>query len=141
MRRFLLGAVLLAGCSAPGPRIEVRDAYAYQPVLGDVGAAYFTVVNRGSAPDTLTVVEVGGALVAMIHEQVNEGGQDVMRHVGALAVPADSTVSLRPGGLHLMIEGFQRAPVAGDTLQITLHFARAGAVSVRAPVVAYGTEP
>lgn len=140
MSRVPLGAVLLVACTTLGPRIEVAKAYAYQPVLGDVGAAYFAVTNRGAA-DTLTVVEVEGALVAMIHEQSVEGGQEVMRHVSVLPVPAESTVTLRPGGLHLMIEGFQKSPVVGDTLTITLHFARAGIVTVRAPVLAYGTEP
>lgn len=140
MRRLLLGAALLAACTNPGPRIEVRHAYAYQPVLGDVGAAYFTIANRGAA-DTLTGVEVQGALVAMIHDQAVEGGQEVMRHVGALPVPAQGTVTLRPGGLHLMIEGFQKSPVVGDTLTITMRFMRAGAVVARAPVLAYGTEP
>jgi copper(I)-binding protein len=140
VRRLLLGAALLAACTTPGPRIEVRHAYAYQPVLGDVGAAYFTIANRGAA-DTLTGVEVQGALVAMIHDQAVEGGQEVMRHVGALPVPAQGTVTLRPGGLHLMIEGFQKAPVVGDTLTITMRFMRTGALVARAPVLAYGTEP
>jgi periplasmic copper chaperone A len=140
LRRLLLGAALLAGCTTPGPRIDVRNAYAYQPVLGDVGAAYFAVTSHGAA-DTIAGVDVQGAVVAMIHEQAVEGGQEVMRHVGALPVPAESTVTLRPGGLHLMIEGFQKPPVAGDTLTITIHFVRAGAVVVRAPVLAYGTEP
>ena len=139
MRRLLLGAAFLAACTNPGPRIEVRNAYAYQPVLGDVGAAYFTIANRGAA-DTLAAVEVQGALVAMIHDQVEEGGQEVMRHVGTLPVPAEGTVTLHPGGLHLMIEGFQKSPVVGDTLTITVHFARAGPVVARAPVLAYGTE-
>jgi hypothetical protein len=140
LSRLLLGAVLLAACASPRPPIDVHAAYAYQPVLGDVGAAYFAVTNRGAA-DTLTAVEVEGALVAMIHEQATEGGQEVMRHVGTLPVAAESTVTLRPGGLHLMIEGFRKSPVVGDTLTITIHFARAGAVVVRAPVLAYGTEP
>lgn len=136
----MLGAALLVACATPGPHIDVGKAYAYQPVLGDVGAAYFAVTNRGAA-DTLTGVEVEGALVAMIHEQAAEGGLEVMRHVAVLPVPTDSTVTLRPGGLHLMIEGFGEPPVVGDTLTITIHFARAGVVTVRAPVLAYGTEP
>ena len=110
-------------------------------MLGDVGAAYFTVANRGAAADTLTGAEVAGAMIAMMHEQAEEAGQDVMRHVERIPVPAGDTVSFRPGGLHLMIEGFERPPVAGDTLTITMHFARAGAVVVRAPVLAYGATP
>jgi copper(I)-binding protein len=141
LKRFLVGAVLLVSCMHRGPAIDAEHAYAYKPVLGDVGAAYFTVTNHGAVADTLTGTEVKGALVAMIHEQVAAGGPEVMRHVGSLAVPPGTTVALRPGGLHLMIEGFQQAPAVGDTLAITLHFARAGVIMVRAPVLAYGAEP
>jgi copper(I)-binding protein len=56
-------------------------------------------------------------------------------------VPGESVLVLRPGGMHLMVEGFDRPPVAGDTLLVTLRFARADSVQVRAPVRAYGDEP
>jgi copper(I)-binding protein len=137
----LLLALTLAGCVATGPSVRVRDAYSYQPVLGDVAAVYFTVENRGATADTLTRAEVPGALVAMIHEQVTEGDRVEMRHVGPLPLPGHGTVALRPGGLHLMVEGFARSPVAGDTLLVTVHFARAGVATVRAPVLPYGTDP
>jgi len=141
MRVRPLALLLLAACVARGPAIVVRDAYGYQPVLGDVGAVYFTVENRAGTADTLTWAEVAGAGVAMIHEQVADGDRVVMRHVGTLPLPAHATVQLKPGRLHVMVEGFERSPLAGDTLLVTVHFARAGAVRVRAPVLAYGTEP
>lgn len=141
MTRLLLGALLLAACHPSDSRIELRDAYAFQPVLGDVGSAYLMIVNRGRQADTVTGAEVQGALLAMIHEQAEVGGQETMRHVGRVPVPGGGVVSLRPGGLHLMIEGFERSPVVGDTLTITLHFVRAGALAVLAPVLAYGAAP
>ncbi len=133
-------ALALAAC-APSAPVTLRDAYGFQPVLGDVGAIYFTIDNRGDAPDTLVDVAVAGAAVAMLHEQVVVDGREEMRHVGTLAVPAHSEVVLRPGALHVMVEGFTTAPRAGDTLSVTARFARAGAVTVRAPIRAYGAEP
>ena len=133
-------ALALAAC-APSAPITVRDAYGFQPVLGDVGAIYFTIDNRGDTPDTLVDVAVAGAAVAMLHEQVAVDGREEMRHVGALPVPPHSEVVLRPGGLHLMVEGFTTAPKAGDTVRVTIRFARAGAVPARAPIRAYGAEP
>lgn len=141
MTRRLLFLVVLSACAHKGPPIQVGDAYAFEPVLGDVGAVYLTVTNSGTAPDTIVGVEVSGALVAMIHEQVAVGDRVEMRHVGPLPVPAGNTVVLAPGGFHVMIEGMARPPVAGDTLDLTVRFARAGALAVRAPVLAYGTEP
>lgn len=140
IRRALVAAALLAAC-ARGPAVTLRDAYAFQPVLGDVGAVYFTIENRSSVPDTLRAVAVGGASVAMLHEQVVVEGREEMRHLGELPVPARSEVVLRPGGLHLMVEGFSTAPVAGDTLVVTATLARAGVLTIRAPVRAYGEEP
>jgi hypothetical protein len=135
---FLLA---LAACAPEGPPVEVRDAYSYESVLGNIGVVYFTVENRGSFPDTLVEVEVAGALVAMIHEQVAEGDMVEMRHVGVLPLPPHSTLELKPGGLHIMTEGLDRAPVAGDTLEVTARFARGGALTIKAPVLAYGAEP
>jgi copper(I)-binding protein len=40
----------------------------------------------------------------------------------------------------VMMEGMDRAPVAGDTLVITVRFARAQEVTVAAPVLPYGAE-
>jgi copper(I)-binding protein len=110
-------------------------------VLGNVGAVYFTIENGGRGADTVADVEVTGALVAMIHEQVANGDMVEMRHLGALPLPPRSTVVLAPGGLHVMTEGLDRPPVAGDTLEVTLRFARSGELTFKAPVLAYGVEP
>lgn len=138
--RFLL-LLALTACAAEGPPIEVRDAYSYESVLGNVGVVYLTITNRGARPDTLVDVEVSGALVAMVHEQVAQGEMVEMRHVGRLPIPPHGTVVLKPGGLHVMMEGLDRAPVAGDTLTVTARFAGGQEVVVRAPVLPYGVEP
>lgn len=140
MRPRLALLLALTACMADRPAIEVRDAYGYESVLGNVGAVYFTVENRSALPDTLIGVEVTGALVAMIHDQVTTGEMVEMRHVGALPIPPHSTVALAPGGLHVMLDGVEHPPVVGDTLQVTASFAHAGTMTVAAPVLAYGTE-
>jgi copper(I)-binding protein len=130
----------LAGCAAEGPPIEVRDAYSYESILGNVAVVYLTLENRGGEPDTLIDVEVAGALVAMVHEQVAVGEMVEMRHVGPLPLPSHTTVVLKPGGLHIMLEGLDRAPVAGDTLMVTTRFAHGQEISFPAPVLPYGAE-
>ena len=103
------------------------------PIADAPMALYVAIGNSGPGADTLLSVAVDGARAATLHETA--GG--TMRPVARLAVPAGGTVALRPGGLHLMIEGVAPAPVPGDTLRATLRFARAGDVRVAAPVVAY----
>ena len=82
-----LALVALAACAPKGPAIEVRDPYSYESVLGNVGVVYFTIENRGTEADTLADVEVTGALVAMMHEQVANGAMVEMRHLGTLPLP------------------------------------------------------
>jgi periplasmic copper chaperone A len=116
--------------------LEVADAYAAEPVTTDAAAAYLTIRNHGATPDTLTGAQSPAAGMVRLHRMAGIGGAQ-MRAIEAVEVPAGGQVQLRPGDLHLMLMGLTRRPRVGDTLEITLQFARAGAVTVRAPVVSY----
>jgi copper(I)-binding protein len=142
---FLVAAAIAFGaCAADAPPVAsvgdlvVTRAVAPAPIGDGPGALYFTVVNRGTAADTLVAVGTDAAASAMVHDQVRRGGSMIMAHVGALAVPAGDSVRLAPGGLHVMLTGRTRPVVAGDTLRVTLTFRRAGAVELAVPVVTYG---
>ena len=51
-----------------------------------------------------------------------------------IAIPANSTVKLTPGGLHLMMS--QPKPLAkGDAVELVLTFERSGTKTVRAKVI------
>lgn len=137
-------AIALGGCGGDSrPVAQVGDlvvtrAVAPAPVGDGPAALYFTVVNHGSAADTLVSVATPAAAEAMVHDQVRRGGSMTMAHVGALAVPAGDSVRLAPGGLHVMLTGRRLPIAAGDTLEVTLAFRRAGVVAMRVPVVTYG---
>ena len=44
----------------------------------------------------------------------------VLREVDKIDLPAGTTVSLKPGGYHVMLIGLVNAPKAGDTFEVTL---------------------
>lgn len=55
-----------------------------------------------------------------------------MRQVtGGIAIPASSTVMLRPGGYHVMFIGLKKQLVKGTKIPATLTFQRAGKVNVQ----------
>lgn len=136
----LLAAALLVACgtaareSAEG--IEVADAYAAEPVSTDVAAVYLTIWNHGAAPDTVTGAGAPIAAMAHLHRMGGIGGSR-MQVIDAVEVPAGDQVQLRPGGLHIMLMDLAHRPLAGDTIDVTVHLARAGTVAVRVPIVSY----
>jgi periplasmic copper chaperone A len=103
-----------------------------------VGAGYLTILNNGAAPDSLT----GGAAdfgAIEIHEMKSEDGVMQMRQItGGLAIPAHGSVTLAPGGYHLMFTHLSHPLTKGETVKATLNFEHAGAVAVEFKVVGVG---
>ncbi len=55
-----------------------------------------------------------------------------------LEIKPGETVTLKPGGLHIMLTGLTHPLAQGSTLKMTLKFEQAGSVDVDYPVVAIG---
>jgi copper(I)-binding protein len=53
-----------------------------------------------------------------------------MRPVEAIEIPAGQTVTLQPGGFHLMLIGLKEPLIQGQAVPVTLRFERAGEVPV-----------
>lgn len=115
--------------------LRIEPGYVNASPAGDAGSAYFTVRNGGSLPDTMTSVAVAGASTAQLHALTGAGRMTPMEHA---VVPAGGALALRPGEAHLMFEGMARQIRLGDTLAISLGFARAGGVTVPLVVQPYG---
>jgi hypothetical protein len=86
--------------------IQVDDAWiAANPPGSRVAAMYLTLTNTGDEPITVTSIEVDGVPRVMIHETIEENGQLKMRHRGSLRLDAGETITMSPGGLHVMLMG------------------------------------
>jgi copper(I)-binding protein len=94
-------------------------------------AAYLTIANRGASPDRLLGGHADGVKSLKPHSMSMSGGVMRMRVLShGVDVPAGRTVTLAPGGDHLMLEGLTRAFRPGQSVQVQLKFLRAGAVTV-----------
>ena len=140
-RRSALPIFLLnLSCSRPAPSVHLGDlriepGYVNASPAGDGGSAYFTIRNAGSLADTMTGVAVAGASPAQLHTLAASGRMTPLEHA---VVPAGGALALRPGQAHLMFEGMPRKLALGDSIAMSLRFARAGAVSVPLAVEPYG---
>lgn len=61
-------------------------------------------------------------------------GEMTMREVDKIVLPAGETVSLKPGGYHIMLLDLVAPLEAGSTISVTLTFATAGEITIDVPV-------
>jgi len=98
-------------------------------------AAWFTVTNNGDADDRLVSAKSDIAASTEIHEMKMSGGTMMMSPLAdGLVIPAGETVTLEPGGFHIMYIGLTRDLKAGEEYELTLTFEEAGDVTVTVPV-------
>ncbi|HXV97537.1 MAG TPA: copper chaperone PCu(A)C [Anaerolineae bacterium] len=135
---LLVAAMLLAtGCgmgSNGAPKITVSDPYV--PVApGANGAAYLKLVNEGSSPDVLLGVESQVAEAVEMHEtKLDENDVMSMSPLSKIEVPAGGSVSLEPGGKHIMLINLQQALKPGEKISLTLNFEKSGPLAVEAEI-------
>jgi periplasmic copper chaperone A len=107
------------------------------PNSARVGGGYLTVTNTGPTADRL----VGGTLVEAsrveIHQMTMEAGVMKMHPVeGGLEIPPGETVTLKPGGYHMMFMDLKGQFKQGEMIKGTLVFEKAGTVPVEFKVEA-----
>jgi hypothetical protein len=135
---LLVAAMLLAtGCglgSSGPPKITVSDPYA--PVApGANGAVYLELVNEGGSSDVLLSVESQVAEAVEMHEtKLDENDVMSMRPISKIEVPAGGSVSLEPGGKHIMLINLQQALKPGEKISLTLNFEKSGPLAVEAEI-------
>lgn len=98
-----------------------------------VGGGYVTIANRGAADARLVGVVAPVGERAEIHEMADVEGVMTMRALrDGIAIPAGESVSLAPGGLHIMILGLTEPLKKGETLTLELEVERAGILELLA---------
>lgn len=145
---LLASAALLVGCGSgddaaeagtPKGGVRVEAVTVDEPPVPDQAALRMVIVNDTTADDVLESVATDVAGSTSIHESSIEGGMATMTPRAAVPVVAGARVTFAPGGLHVMLEDLVRPIEVGDTFEVTLHFARAGAVDATAEVVEAGS--
>ena len=106
-----------------------------------VGGGYLSVTNTGSAPDTLLGASVTGADHVEIHAMTMDGTVMKMAPVeNGLVIAPGATVTLAPGGFHMMFVDLKAPLKKGDRIAGTLRFEKAGTVPVEFAVEAIGAK-
>jgi periplasmic copper chaperone A len=123
MRRFpawfVLPLLLVLAGAAGADGLSVSGAWTRATAPGQkVAGLYLDIESSGAA--RLVGVESPAAESAELHLMTMDGGTMRMRAVDAIDLPAGKTVSLKPGGYHVMLFGLKDALKAGGSVPFTL---------------------
>ena len=95
------------------------------------GAGYMTITNTGPDPDRLLAVRADFPRVTLHGTQTDAQGVTRMVPVEGIAITPGETVTLAPGGTHVMFMGLDGDPFEeGERISATLVFERAGEIAV-----------
>jgi copper(I)-binding protein len=141
----LAGAAALASPAAAAGDYDVGSIHISQPWSRATpkgalsGAGYMTLTNKGATPDRVSCVIDDASAQCQIHSMTMEGGVMKMRPVeGGLEIKPGESVTLKPGGNHMMFLSLKHPLEQGATVKATLKFDHAGTIDVDYPVLAIG---
>lgn len=147
---LLLGGTGIASAQEASQEVRIgamRISHSWAPATSETSKdapGYVTMTNTGSVPDRLK----GGSFIESAHVETHtmtgEGRKAKMTRVDGIVVNPGETVTLKPGGDHLMFIDLRSALKAGTTVQSILSFERSGtgevdfAIEGKAPAGAKG---
>jgi periplasmic copper chaperone A len=123
-------AAFLVSLPATAHDISARQAWSRATPKGaKVAGGYLTIENRGVQPDRLLSASSGAAAKVEIHQMSLQDGIMTMRPLDdGLAILPDTTVTLVPGGEHIMFIGLTAPFEEDQRVPVSLNFERAGKI-------------
>lgn len=146
MNAKLAVALVAALCSAPSlaDRVKVDNPWTRATAPGQPVAGAFMDLTA-EADMTLVGASSPAAKTVELHTMSMDKGVMVMRPMKKIDLPKGKTVSLKPGGLHIMLIGLNAPLSADQKTQVTLVLrdqkGKASEVAVDVPVRAMADMP
>jgi copper(I)-binding protein len=122
--------------------IEITDAFARATLPNaPVAGGYLTITNKGKDDDRLVSATSPAAGKVELHEMSMQN--DVMKMAplpDGVAIAAGETVTLSPGGIHIMFMQLDKPFVEGESVPLTLKFEKAGEVTLDLSISGIGAD-
>ena len=90
----------------------------------EMSAAYGMIMNKTNNDINLTGVKITDKIIkgmAEMHQTTIKEGIASMAKIEALTIPANGSVTLEPGGLHIMLMKLQGPLIKGDPLSLSFN--------------------
>ena len=135
---FLAATAFAGNAFAADPAIEISRAIARASAPGQPAAAvYLTIKNNGAVADKLLRITTPVAATAELHTMSMTGNVMKMREVTAIAIAANTTLTMAPGaGYHVMLTGLKQPLAEGQPVALRLTFDKAGVIDTQVDISA-----
>ena len=135
---LVAGLVVTSAALAQPAQLEVTNAWARAtPGKAENGAAYVTI--ESPTADRLVSASSPVAKKAELHTMSMQGMVMKMRPIAGLDVPPCQSLTLKPGGEHIMLMGLNQPLHEGQSFPLTLDFEKAGPRTVTVAVEKAGS--
>lgn len=112
--------------------ITVTQPYTFETAKNTkVGGGYMAITNAAKTDEILLEVRTSGIARTELHlSTTDDNGVATMTKQDSIAIPTGETVTLMPGGLHVMFMGLADPFEVDTQIEATLVFENAGEMDV-----------
>lgn len=114
--------LILALVSFSFGNVTISNAYIKVSPNTKVSAAFLTITNDSQKEKNLLGVKTKFAKFAELHTHKNDGEMMKMVKIDKITIPANSSLSLKPGAEHIMLFELANLINEGDKFDLELEF-------------------
>ena len=93
-------------------------------------AGYLKFTNRSSTEISIKELKSNAFEKIEMHSSFTEDGISSMKKLNALEVPANSSLNLKPGGYHLMLNSPNKMIKESDLIELMIYFEVEGSIMI-----------
>lgn len=114
--------------------LQIDNAFARPASKQQRNSAVFMQISNQGSDASVVAASSDAARIVELHTHVNDAGVMRMRRIDKIDLPAGETVTLKPGGLHIMFIGLNRDLNLDDSVEVVLELSDGSKKAVLAPI-------
>ena len=111
--------------------LAIDDAWIRSgPPNSTIFAGYLKFTNTSSTEISIKELKSNAFEKIEMHSSFTEDGISSMKKLNALEIPANSTLNLKPGGYHLMLNSPNKMIKESDLIELMIYFETEGSIKI-----------
>ncbi|MCW8333974.1 copper chaperone PCu(A)C [Vibrio paucivorans] len=134
-KALLMASLVLSPLAHAKTDIMLHDPYARAtPPNAATSAVFVEIMNHTDEAKTIVSASTDAAGKVELHDVIKDGDVMQMRQVDGIELPANGTVELKPGSLHIMLFDLKKPLVEGEKIDMQITFKNGDEVTFSAPI-------